>query len=251
MHKDINVLEGKLVACYPPWLTVLCWRGKAQTHLRNTGVNFLFYSTCIAGSITYWMLTEEQTKVSQCWMTHRVTPFRLLGMCFGSGEDVSLLEVSVVALYRNTPTPSSLVHQPLLTHWKGPALPQVHAREANSYVFTCNWGYWRGPWLTSLMWSALSGGWAFPLHSQEAWRCPAACNWEPRNNKSQMKTRDLHQHRHWILNTAVHQRYPYLCTLHKTVALWYLGASHSFRGLKYWAQSRNVCLSTVQRQLEL
>lgn len=34
------------------------------------------------------------------------------------------------------------------------------------------------------------------------------------------------------------------CT--KTVPLWYMWTSQSFRGLQCWAQSRNVCLSTMQ-----
>lgn len=106
------------------------------------------------------------------------------------------------------------------------------------------------------MWSDFSECWAFPPRSQEAWLCPAIHNCGPKSHKSQMNIWT-----HGLLNseqtgTAVQQIYPSL-TAYTAQNQRHCGACEppvALGGLsvvKCWAQSRNVCLSTMQIQLEL
>lgn len=95
--------------------SVLCWGTKAQTHLRNTGVYFLLYATCVAGSITCWISTEGQTKVIQCWMTagwlHLDTAQNVLqhwGRCVFAGSHCSCPVQTLP-----TPPPQSINLYPL------------------------------------------------------------------------------------------------------------------------------------------
>lgn len=84
-------------------------------------VNFLLYSTCLAGSITYWIFSEEQ-KPELGDMQGAQNVLGHWGRCVFAGSQCSC------SVQKHLPPLLPSEHLP--THWKSLALPQIHAKEA-------------------------------------------------------------------------------------------------------------------------